>query len=69
MSGHTGSASNGDVLISSEDGHHFLTVVPHFSLRLPFDDLTQATSFARTVAVREQRSVWRTTDGLTFELL
>ena len=53
----------------TEDDQHAVTIVPHSSLGLPFDNLDQAIRFARGIAAGRQAPLWRTTDGQTFEPL
>jgi hypothetical protein len=59
---------DGDVLITTETGLHFLSVVP-YPHRLSFKNLEQATTIAIQWARANDASVWRTHDSQTFELL
>jgi hypothetical protein len=59
--------SNGDVLITSESGVHFLSVVPH-PHRLSFKDLARAVAIAVQWADANDAHVWRKADGRTFRL-
>ncbi len=59
--------SNGDVLITSEGGVHFLSVVPH-PHRLSFKDLDRAVAIAVQWADANKANVWRKADGRTFRL-
>jgi hypothetical protein len=59
--------SNGDVLITTELGVHFLSVVPH-PHRLSFKDLSRAVTIAVQWAKANDAGVWRKADGKTFRL-
>ena len=59
--------ANGDALITSEHGAHFLSVVPH-PHRLSFKDLSRAVTIAVQWANANSAQVWRKADGQTFRL-
>jgi hypothetical protein len=59
--------AEGDVLITSENGVHFLSVVPH-PHRLSFKDLSRAVTIAVQWANANTAEVWRKADGQTFRL-
>ena len=59
--------SNGDVLITTETGIHFLSVVPQPN-RLSFKDLSRAVAIAVQWARANNADVWRKADGKTFRL-
>jgi hypothetical protein len=59
--------ADGDVLITSENGVHFLSVVPH-PHRLSFKDLSRAVTIAVQWANANTAEVWRKADGQTFRL-
>ena len=54
--------SHGDVLITTEAGRHFLSVVPH-PHRLSLGEYSIALQIARRWADANQVSVWRTANG------
>ena len=58
----------GDVLITTEAGLHFISVVPH-PHRLYFQSLEQATNIASQWARANEASLWRAYDGQAVELL
>ena len=55
--------SNGDVLITSEGGRHFLSVIPH-PHRLSLSEYTLALQIAKRWADANNVAVWRTSDGV-----
>jgi len=57
------SPSDGDVLITTEDGRHFLSVVPH-PHRLSLSDHTHALQIARRLTEANKVAIWCTTDGV-----
>jgi hypothetical protein len=59
--------ANGDVLITSENGVHLLSVVPH-PHRLSFKDLSRAVTIAVQWANANDAQVWRKADGRTSRL-
>ena len=59
---------SGDVVITSNAGLHFLSVVPH-PHRLSFSRLEQATNIAIQWARANETSVWHTRDNETFDLV
>jgi hypothetical protein len=59
--------SSGDVLITSEGGRHFLSVIPH-PHRLSLSEYAPALQIARRWAVANKVAVWRTHDGVTTKL-
>lgn len=59
--------SDGDILITTERGVHFLSVVPH-QHRLGFRHLPHAMNMALNWAHANGCEVWRKTDGRTFRL-
>ena len=59
--------SHGDILITTEDGVHLLSVVPH-EHRLSFRHLPHAINVALNWAHDNGIEVWRKTDGRTFRL-
>jgi len=54
--------SNGDVLITTKGGDHFLSVVPH-PHRLSFSHLPQAIEVAARWARANNAKVWRENNG------
>jgi hypothetical protein len=60
--------SSGDVLITSEDGLHFLSAVPH-SHSLSFTKLSKALQVAMEWAHANGGDVWRKVDGRTFRMI
>ena len=58
----------GDVLITTETGLHFLSVVPH-PHRVSFQSLEHAKNIAIQWARANDASVWRAYDGQAVELL
>lgn len=54
--------SNGDVLITTKGGDHFLSIVPH-PHRLSFSQLPQAIEVAARWAKANKASVWRDANG------
>ena len=54
--------AHGDVLITSENGRHLLSVVPH-PHRLALSDLSTAMQIARQWAHANNVTVWRSADG------
>jgi hypothetical protein len=59
--------SNGEVLITTETGVHFLSVVPH-PHRLSFTDLSHAVAIATRWAAANGGEVWHTVSGKTLRL-
>ena len=59
--------SHGDVLITTENSVHFLSVVPH-PHRLSFKELPRAIAIAVRWAKANDAAVWRKADGQTFRL-
>ena len=59
--------SNGDVLITTEGGRHFLSVIPH-PHRLSLSEYTLALQIAKRWADANNVAVWRTTDGVFTKL-
>ena len=59
--------SPGDVLITTETGLHFVSVVP-YPHRLSFKDLDHATNIAMQWAQANHATAWRKVDGQTFRL-
>lgn len=59
--------SNGDVLITTEGGRHFLSVIPH-PHRLSLSEYALALQIARRWADANNVAVWRTTDGVFTKL-
>ena len=55
--------SNGDVLITTEGGRHFLSVIPH-PHRLSLSEYTLALQIARRWADANNVAVWRANDGV-----
>jgi hypothetical protein len=54
--------AQGDVLITSENGRHLLSVVPH-PHRLALGDLATAMQIAKQWAHANNARVWRSTGG------
>jgi hypothetical protein len=54
--------SQGDVVITTELGVHFLSVMPH-PHRLSFRDLSKATEMAHLWAKANRARVWHQVDG------
>jgi hypothetical protein len=63
----TDEPSPGDLLISTEEGVHFLSVVPREHC-LRFRHLPHAINMALNWANANGSEVWRKTDGRTFRL-
>ena len=59
--------SNGDVLITTEEGRHYLSVVPH-PHRLSLSEYTAAVQIARRWADANKAAVWRAADGVLTKL-
>jgi hypothetical protein len=59
--------SNGDVLITTEAGRHFLSIVPH-PHRLSLGEYAIALQIAKRWADANRVSVWRTASGETTKL-
>jgi hypothetical protein len=57
------SPANGDVLITTEGGRHFLSVVPH-PHRLSLAEYTAALQIAKRWAEANDVAVWHTNDGV-----
>ena len=57
----------GDVLITTETGLHFLSVVP-YPHRVSFKELDQATNIAIQWARANHATAWRAVNGQTFKL-
>ena len=57
------SPANGDVLITTEGGRHFLSVIPH-PHRLSLSEYTLALQIAKRWADANNVAVWRTSDGV-----
>jgi hypothetical protein len=55
--------ANGDVLITTENGRHLLSVVPH-PHRLSLSDYTVALQIAKRWAQTNKAAIWRTNDGV-----
>jgi hypothetical protein len=64
---HKDEPSHGDLLITTERGVHFLSVVPN-EHRLGFKHLPHAINMALNWAHANGGEVWRKTDGRTFRL-
>ena len=60
--------SSGDVLITSEEGLHFLSAVPH-PHSVSFTTLSKALQVAMVWAHANGGDVWRKVDGRTFRML
>lgn len=58
---------NGDVLITTEGGRHFLSVIPH-PHRLSLSEYSVALQIARRWADANNVAVWRTDDGVFTKL-
>jgi hypothetical protein len=54
---------NGDVLITTEGGRHFLSVIPH-PHRLSLSEYSLAVQIAKRWAEANNVAVWRTDDGV-----
>ena len=67
LQSHTDEPSDGDVLVTTEGGVHFLSVVPQEN-RLRFTQLSRAIALALNWAHANGSEVWRKTDGRTFRL-
>jgi hypothetical protein len=63
----TDSPTDGDVLITSERGLHFLSVVPH-PHRLSFHDLGDAIAMARRWSAAQSAEIWRVAQGITVKV-
>jgi hypothetical protein len=59
--------SNGDVLITTEGGRHFLSVIPH-PHRLSLSEYTLALQIAKRWADANNVAVWRISDGVFTKL-
>ena len=59
--------TSGDVLITSEEGLHYLSAVPH-SHSVSFTKLTKALQVAMVWAHANGGDVWRKADGRTFRM-
>lgn len=59
--------SNGDVLITTEGGRHFLSVIPH-PHRLSLSEYPLALQIAKRWADAHNVAVWRTDDGVFTKL-
>lgn len=59
--------SNGDVLITTEGGRHFLSVIPH-PHRLSLSEYTLALQIAKRWAAANDVAVWRTSEGVLTKL-
>jgi hypothetical protein len=59
--------SPGDVLITTETGVHFLSVMPS-PHRMSFTQLDRATALALQWARANHAAAWRTVNGQTFKL-
>ena len=57
------SPSDGDVLITTEGGRHFLSVIPH-PHRLSLSEYTVALQIAKRLADANNVAVWRRNDGV-----
>jgi hypothetical protein len=55
--------SDGDVLITTEGGRHFLSVVPH-PHRISLSEYAVALQIARRWAKSNNVAVWRTAEGV-----
>jgi hypothetical protein len=55
--------STGDVLITTEGGRHFLSVIPH-PHRLSLSEYTLALQIAKRWADANNVAVWQTSDGV-----
>ena len=55
--------SDGDVLITTEGGRHFLSVVPH-PHRISLGEYAVALQIARRWAKSNNVAVWRTAEGV-----
>jgi len=61
------SPSNGDVLITTENGRHLLSVVP-YPQRLSLSEYEAALQIAKRWAEANRVSVWRRYDGVQTRL-
>jgi hypothetical protein len=61
------SPAPGDVLITTERGRHFLSIVP-YPHRLSLAEYTLAFQIAEKWANANDVSIWRTTDGVVTKL-
>jgi hypothetical protein len=61
------SPSDGDVLITTEGGRHFLSVVPH-PHRLSLSEYAIALQIAKRWAKANNAAVWRTAEGVATKL-
>ena len=59
--------TNGDVLITTEGGRHFLSVIPH-PHRLSLSEYNLALQIAKRWADANNVAVWRTDDGVFTKL-
>lgn len=59
--------SNGDVLITTEGGRHYLSIFPH-PHRLSLSEYSVALQIARRWAEANKATVWRLTDGVLMRL-
>ena len=58
---------DGDVLITTEGGRHFLSVVPH-PHRLSLSEYAIALQIAKRWAKANNAAIWRTADGVATKL-
>jgi hypothetical protein len=61
------SPANGDVLITTEGGRHFLSIIPH-PHRLSLSEYAVALQIAQKWATANGVSVWQTADGTVTRL-
>ena len=54
--------ADGDVLITTRDGAHFLSIVPHPD-RMSFKELDRAIAIAKLWAAAQNVEIWRARDG------
>jgi hypothetical protein len=64
---HIDEPSEGDILITTEAGVHFLSIFPQAN-RMSFRHLPHAIAMALNWAQANGSNVWRKTDGRTFRL-
>lgn len=58
---------DGDVVITTADGHHYISVLPG-ERRMSFRHLEHAITMALNWAQANNSEVWRQTEGRTFKL-
>lgn len=65
--GENGQPAVGDVLVTSERGVHYVSVIPH-AHRVTFNDVSQALQIAVQWARAYGADVWHTADGQTYKM-